>query len=224
MRLGGAASAGELQAGFAAAAASLNIQLGPAQLSGLSTYVKEMQRWNAVHSLNAANDAATLMLHVVDCLAIVLPFAQRLGRDGVRVLDAGTGPGLPAAVLSIALPGWTVTAVDAVGKKIAFVRHVAGELGLGNLRAVHSRLEHLKREDAESDLITSRAFSSLQQFVERTRHLLSPDGWWAAMKGKLPDVEISELPANCQLFHVEQLTVPGLNADRCLVWLKPASP
>jgi 16S rRNA (guanine527-N7)-methyltransferase len=143
---------------------------------------------------------------------------HRLGLAGVQAIDAGTGGGLPAVVLAIMLPQWSVTAVDAVGKKTAFVRQVAGELALHNLVSIHERLERLPA--SQNDVIVSRAFSSLRLFVEQTEHLLRADGVWAAMKGKVPVEEISDLPVNCELFHVERLTVPGLDADRCLIWMR----
>ena len=217
-------SAGNPKAALSAAAATLRIQLEPLQLQRLVAYVELLQRWNAVHNLSSTNDEATLTQHVVDCLAIVRPLTERLGSTGVQALDAGTGGGLPAVVLSVMLPGWKVTAVDAVGKKIAFVRQVAGELALGNLRPIHARLEQVRRDGPGSNVVVSRAFSSLRQFVEQTQHLLAPDGRWVAMKGKLPDSEIQALPPNCQLFHVERLIVPGLDAARCLVWLQPRAP
>jgi len=222
MALAAPISAGELQAKLAAAADGLRVGLERRQMDGLLNYVALLQRWNAVHNLSSANDATALMHHVVDCLAIIGPLTQRMGRHGVRALDAGTGAGLPAVVLSIMFPEWAVTAVDTVGKKIAFVRQVAGELRLKNLQPIHARLERMTQDG--NDVITSRAFGSLRQFVEQTRHLLLPNGCWAAMKGKLPDSEIRDLPPNCQLFHVEPLAVPELDADRCLVWLRPAEP
>ena len=217
-------SAGNPKAALSAAAATLRIQLEPQQLQRLVAYVDLLRRWNAVHNLSSANDETALTQHVVDCLAIVLPLTERLGSAGVQALDAGTGGGLPAVVLSVMLSGWTVTAVDAVGKKIAFVRQVAGELALGNLRPIHARLEQVQREGTGSNVVVSRAFSSLRQFVEQTQHLLAPDGRWVAMKGKLPDSEIQDLPPNCQLFHVERLMLPGLDAARCLAWLQPRAP
>jgi len=201
-----------------AAATGLRLAVSEDQERRLLAYVALLHRWNGVHNLSSAHDASTLLQHVVDCLAIVNPLRRQFGAREVRMLDAGTGGGLPAIVLSIMLPKWKVAAVDAVGKKVAFVRQVAGELGLGNLRPIHARLEGL--DSPINDLIVCRAFSSLRQLVDQTRQLLAPDGMWAAMKGKLPDGEVRELPADCQLFHVEPLEVPGLEADRCLMWLK----
>jgi 16S rRNA (guanine527-N7)-methyltransferase len=204
------------------AACELKTKLTPEQAQRLLAYVTLLQRWNAVHNLSASNDQRTLLSqHVVDCLAIVEPMAARVGRRGVRALDAGTGAGLPAAVLAIALPDWTVTAIDSVAKKVAFLRQVAGELRLTNLRPVHSRLAAYKIEP-RCHVITSRAFASLRELVLQTQHLLlRPDGFWAAMKGHVPEEEIKQLPQDCQLFHVEPLAVPGVTGPRCLVWVKP---
>jgi len=109
--------------------------------------------------------------------------------------------------------------VDTVGKKAAFVRQVAGELGLSNLHALHARVEVLP--NAPFDVITSRAFASLPDFVRLTQGLLAPHGVWMAMKGRRPDDELAALPADIEVFHVEPLAVPGLDAERCLVWMRP---
>jgi 16S rRNA (guanine527-N7)-methyltransferase len=135
------------------------------------------------------------------------------------LLDVGSGAGLPGAVIAIACPGVKVDCVDAVAKKAAFIQQAAGSLKLPNLRGVHSRVESLQ---GRYDLITSRAFSSLHDFVTLTGHLLAETGVWGAMKGRRPDDEIAALPADVTMFHVEQLKVPGLDAERCLVWLKRA--
>lgn len=125
-------------------------------------------------------------------------------------------------VIATLLPGWDVTCVDAVAKKIAFVRQVAGSLGLPNLHAEHSRVESLQALPFE--LITSRAFASLADFTALTRKHLAPGGAWLAMKGRVPDDEMAALPPDVDVFHVEPLHVPGLNAQRCLVWMQPRKP
>jgi 16S rRNA (guanine527-N7)-methyltransferase len=122
-------------------------------------------------------------------------------------------------VLAAVESGWDVTCVDTVGKKAAFVRQVAAELALPNLHAEHARVEALKAPPF--DLVTSRAFASLADFVQLTRPLLAPSGAWMAMKGKTPSDEIAALPADVAVFHVEPLAVPGLDAERCLVWMRP---
>jgi 16S rRNA (guanine527-N7)-methyltransferase len=213
----------DLEPRLSAALSELGLAMESEARERVLAYVSQLQRWNAVHNLTSARDNAELLQqHVVDCLAIVGPLRRYAGDRSLTVLDAGTGGGLPAVVVAIAQPRWVVAAVDAVGKKIAFVRQVNGELGLANLRPCHARLETLSPDGGRFDVVMSRAFSSLRQFVETTQHLIEPTGVWLAMKGKLPEAEIRELPAECQMFHVEPLTVPGLDAERCLVWMKPS--
>jgi len=131
----------------------------------------------------------------------------------------GSGGGLPGVVLALMFPHWQVVCVDTVGKKAAFIRQVAVELGLRNLGAEHARVEALK--GGAFDIITSRAFASLVDFTRLSRASLAPQGVWMAMKGKTPADELSELSEDIEVFHVEPLSVPGLNAERCLVWMRP---
>jgi 16S rRNA (guanine527-N7)-methyltransferase len=201
------------------------MQLGAdtGQCERLLAYVSLLQRWNRVHNLSATLGAfGLLQQHVVDCLALVGPLRRHSGGQSLTILDAGTGGGLPAVVLAIMQRDWTVVAVDAVHKKIAFVQQAAGELRLPNLQPRHARLENLPATGERFDVVTSRAFSSLRVFVNATRDLTRSTGVWVAMKGKVPTDEIRDLPPQCQLFHVEPLLVPGLTAERCLVWLKPS--
>jgi len=158
--------------------------------------------------------------HLADCLAVIGPLRRQIG-DGrpQRILDVGSGGGLPGLVLAVASPAWDVSCVDAVGKKAAFVRQMAGELALPNLHALHARVESLP--GSPFDVITSRAFGSLSEFVRVTRSLLAPGGVWMAMKGRRPDNELAGLPADVEVFHVEPLAVPGLAAERCLIWMQP---
>lgn len=136
-----------------------------------------------------------------------------------RLLDVGSGAGLPGVVLALAMPEWSVTCVDTVGKKVSFIRQAAAELRLKNLRAEHSRVEALS--GGAYDGVVSRAFSSLVDFTQLTRQHLSSNGIWLAMKGKLPTEELAALPSTVEVFHVEHLQVPGLGAERCLVWMRP---
>jgi 16S rRNA (guanine527-N7)-methyltransferase len=189
------------------------------QTQSLLAYLDLLQRWNATYNLTAVRDRdAMLVQHLADCLAVVPPLTRQL-RAG-RLLDVGSGGGLPGVVLAIMLPAFEISCVDAVGKKAAFVQQVAATLALPNLRGLHARAEALK--DSLFNIITSRAFASLENFTRLTQPLLAPGGAWMAMKGKRPDAEIAELPPHVQVFHVEQLDVPHLQAERCLVWLRPA--
>lgn len=198
--------------------AALGLAVAPEQARALMQYLALLQRWNTTYNLTAVRDpAAMLTQHLADCLAVVQPLTRQVPAG--RVLDAGSGGGLPGVVLAIMVPALDVTCVDSVAKKAAFVQQVAGTLGLDNLHAVHSRVERLAT--APFDLITSRAFTSLGDFTALTRRLLAPNGMWMAMKGKRPEAELATLAPDIDVFHVEQLAVPGLQADRCLVWMRP---
>ncbi len=204
---------------LAAIADGLGVALCGAQRSALLAYLDLLQRWNGTYNLTAVREPAAMFTqHLTDCLA-VLPPLQRAAPGGGRLLDVGSGGGLPGVVIAVALPAWQVTCVDTVAKKMAFVRQVAGTLKLGNLQARHARVEALT--GPAFDLITSRAFASLTDFVALTRTLLAPGGAWMAMKGRVPEDEIAALPTDIDVFHVEQLQVPGLDAQRCLVWMRP---
>lgn len=199
--------------------AALGLSPRPAQAQALLKYLDLLLHWNATYNLTAVRErSAMLTHHLADCLAVVPPVARKMPQG--RVLDVGSGGGLPGVVLAIMLPDLEVTCVDTVGKKVAFVRQVAGTLQLQNLRAVHARVESLA--DAPFDLIISRAFASLSEFTLLSRPLLASDGNWMAMKGKQPDAELAVLPLGIDVFHVEQLMVPGLAAARCLVWMRPS--
>ncbi len=199
--------------------AALELTPSAAQTLALLTYLDLLQRWNATYNLTAVRERdAMLTQHLADCLAVVKPLHHRLKQG--RVLDVGSGAGLPGVVLAVMLPALDVTCVDTVGKKAAFVRQVAGSLGLANLHAQHARVEALRLP--AFDLVTSRAFASLADFTSLTQTQLVPAGLWMAMKGKRPDAEIAALPASVTMFHVEPLCVPGLDAERCLVWMRPS--
>ena len=189
----------------------------PAQALALVKYLDLLLHWNATYNLTAVRERSSMVTqHLADCLAAVLPVSRELPQG--RVLDVGSGGGLPGVVLAIMLPALEVTCVDAVGKKVAFVRQVAGVLALQNLHAAHARVESLAEDPF--DLITSRAFASLADFTQLSGDLLSPGACWMAMKGKRPEAELAALPRGIDVFHVEPLVVPGLGAERCLVWMR----
>lgn len=201
------------------AARRLGLGIEPAQASQMLAYLACLQRWNNVHSLSAWKSPQDLLVHhVLDSLTLVAPLSRLFGTGLLRVLDAGSGPGFPAAVLAAMRREWSVTAVDAVAKKVAFIRQAAAEAGLGNLTALHARLEDLETTTL-FDVIVSRAFTSLDRFASFTDHLLRPGGVWVAQKGRVPDDEIARLRRDLRVFHVEPVTVPGLDAERHLIWM-----
>ncbi|MBA4176023.1 MAG: 16S rRNA (guanine(527)-N(7))-methyltransferase RsmG [Leptothrix sp. (in: Bacteria)] len=200
--------------------APLGLTPSAAQVEALAKYLALLQRWNATYNLTAVRELEAMRSqHLADCLAVVPPLRHHA--QGGRLLDVGSGGGLPGVVIATLSPEWQVTCVDAVGKKMAFVRQVAGALALPNLRAEHCRIEALKAP--RFDVVTSRAFATLADFTRLTRPHLASEGVWMAMKGRVPDHEIAALPAAIEVFHVEPLAVPGLDAQRCLVWMRPRS-
>ena len=199
--------------------ADLRLDINARQFQQLLDYLELLQKWNRVYNLTAVRSPHEMLTHhVLDSLAAVPPLAQYAQQYGVKaVLDVGSGGGLPGVVFAICLPELAVTCVDAVGKKAAFIQQVAAGLGLHNLKGVHARVEQLQQQ---FDVISSRAFASLKDFTDWSRHVLADKGVWLAMKGKYPQEELQELPPSVDVFHVEQLHVPGLSAERCLIWLR----
>ena len=209
-------------------APSLGLALSDIERRRLLSYLALIERWNRVYNLTALRDPAEMFTHhLLDCLAVLQPLERGLGKRMTppQILDVGSGAGLPGTILAVMRPEWRITCVDAVAKKATFIRQAAAELGLSNLVATHGRVEAPQTlGEQRFDLITSRAFASLADFTQLTRHVLKPDGVWAAMKANLTEGELAELPAEVEVFHVEQLEVPKLDAARRLVWLRPAQP
>lgn len=207
---------------------SLNLDLLPSQVDTLLAYMALIQKWNKVFNLTALRSSDEMLTHhLLDSLSVVLPLRAQLEAMGLtqgKLLDVGSGGGLPGVVLAIVMPQWRITCVDTVAKKAAFVQQVSASLGLTNLRGLHARVESLRADAGEGfDVVASRAFASLPDFVNWSTEALLPHGVWMAMKGKLPSDEMAALPAYAQVFHVEPLHVPGLDADRCVVWMRPSA-
>jgi 16S rRNA (guanine527-N7)-methyltransferase len=196
------------------------VPLSDRQADSLLEYLKLLERWNKVHNLSAIRDPdAMLTQHLLDSLAAVGPLRRHAAGRALRILDVGSGAGLPGLVWAVAEPSWTVTTIDAVAKKTAFVREAVGALGLANLVPLHGRIETAPTM-SRFDVATSRAFASLGDFVAMTRGRLAADGIWLAMKGLPPNDEIAALDPALDVFHVERLQIPGLAAERCLVWVR----
>ena len=208
-----------LEAGLRSGAQALGLALTDAQIQHLLDYAALIQKWNKVYNLTALRDPADMLTHhLLDSLTAIAPLRRHTQGQPVRVLDVGSGGGLPGVVLAICMPELNVSCVDTVAKKAAFVQQVAVSLKLPNLRGVHARVESLTDP---YQIICSRAFASLPDFVTWSRSALADGGVWMAMKGKHPQSEIDALPTDVQVFHVEPLKVPGLDVERCMVWMKP---
>ena len=208
----------------------LALALSDAQITSLLDYLDLIGKWTKVYNLTAVRDPNEMLTHhLLDSLAVIAPLRQQLAvmgagqgddlnaKPGVRMLDVGSGAGLPGIVIAICCPDITVHCVDTVAKKAAFIQQVAVSLRLPNLRGVHARVESLKEP---YDVVSSRAFASLLDFTNWSGAALAEQGVWMAMKGKHPEQELAALPAAVTVFHVEQLQVPGLGAERCIVWMR----
>jgi 16S rRNA (guanine527-N7)-methyltransferase len=208
-----------LAEGLRAGVQELGLNLSAEQQQRLLDYMGLIQKWTKVYNLTAVRDPAEMLTHhLLDSLTAIAPLTRHTQGQSIRVLDVGSGGGLPGVVLAICMPELNVTCVDTVAKKAAFVQQVAVSLKLPNLRGLHARVESLTDP---YQVICSRAFASLPDFVTWSRSALSDGGVWMAMKGKHPQDEIDALPQDVKVFHVEPLTVPGLEVERCMVWMKP---
>jgi len=204
--------------------AELGLELSDTQIGQLLDYLALIQKWTKVYNLTAVREPAEMLTHhLLDSLAVIRPLRQQLaGRQpadgqGFRLLDVGAGAGLPGVVIAICCPDMAVSCVDTVAKKATFIQQAALILKLSNLKGLHARVENL---DDHYDVVCSRAFASLVDFTNWSRSALAPAGVWMAMKGKHPADELAVLPADVSVFHVEQLLVPGLGAERCIVWMR----
>ena len=196
----------------------LGLDLSDAQLGKLLDYVALLSKWNAVYNLTAIRDPRQMLIqHILDSLSIVPHLAPR---GPSSVLDVGSGGGLPGIVLAIVLPDWTVTVNDIVHKKTAFQAQAKAELGLANLSVVTGRVETLQpgaEVPAKFDVIVSRAFAELADFVTLARHLVAEHGAIWAMKGVRPEGEIERVPTGAHVEQVIRLNVPALDAERHLI-------
>ena len=207
------------------AAHQLEIPVSDAQCATLLRYLEQLQKWNRTYNLTALRDVEKMLIqHLFDSMALIPPLKKYLdtniGIDSSRPLvDVGSGGGLPGVVMAILLPQWQVHCVDAVEKKMAFVRQMAGSLKLGNLHAHHARIETLPPFNAQ--VVVSRAFASLEDFAQWSGVHVADTGCLLAMKGRRPDDEIEALDRNTawSMNKVEPLNVPELDAQRCLVWM-----
>lgn len=203
-------------AALRAGAQALGLALDDSAIERLLRFGALLVKWNSTHNLTAIRSSDEIRTHhLLDSLSLAAPLARWMPAHGCRVLDVGAGGGLPGIPLAIVRPDLEFTLVDAVQKKVAFLRQAQLELGLANLAAVHGRIEALALEPFP--LITARAFAALPKFCELTRRLLAPGGVWLAMKGVRPEAELAALQPWAEVLAVEQLEVPELEEARHLV-------
>nr|WP_315480978.1 16S rRNA (guanine(527)-N(7))-methyltransferase RsmG [uncultured Rhodoferax sp.] len=205
---------------------ALGLSLDDAQITALLDYLALIQKWTKVYNLTAVRDPDEMLTHhLLDSLAVIVSLQKQLAvlagqgavGDKPRLLDVGSGAGLPGIVIAICCPHITVHCVDTVAKKAAFIQQVAVTLKLPNLRGIHARVESLTEP---YDVVSSRAFASLVDFTTWSEKALAGQGVWMGMKGKHPAEEMAALPGSVEVFHVEQLVVPGLDAERCIIWMR----
>jgi 16S rRNA (guanine527-N7)-methyltransferase len=210
----------ELKLALAEGISALGLSMSEGVQEQLLDYMALIQKWNKVYNLTALRDPQEILTHhLLDSLSAIGPLMRQAASfdEAFSFLDVGSGGGLPGVVIAICCPKVKVTCVDTVSKKAAFVQQVAASLKLVNLKGLHARVETLT---GPFDVIGSRAFASLPDFINWSSGALAPKGIWMAMKGKLPVEEMAALPPTAQVFHVEQLQVPGLDAARCMIWMK----
>ncbi|UGQ46349.1 16S rRNA (guanine(527)-N(7))-methyltransferase RsmG [Massilia endophytica] len=195
----------------------LKLALSETQHEQLLDYLALLNKWNKVYNLTSVRDPMQMMtLHLLDSLAAVPAFA-----GAQNVLDVGAGGGLPGIVLAIARPDMKVSMIDTVHKKTAFLTQVKAELGLGNATIYTKKVQEL--ETAQPfDVITSRAFADLSDFVNWSGHLLADGGRFIALKGTAPADERERLPEPWKVSGLQALQVPGLDAERHLVFIQKA--
>jgi 16S rRNA (guanine527-N7)-methyltransferase len=190
----------------------LQLDLNQQQHEQLLDYLALLFKWNAVYNLTSVRDPMQMMTHhVLDSLAAVPSFAR-----AKNILDVGAGGGLPGMVLAISRPDMKVSMIDTVHKKTAFLTQVKAELGLANV-TVHTKKVQELEVAAKFDVITSRAFADLSDFVNWSGHLLAEGGQFIALKGTAPAEEQERLPKEWKVTELRPLQVPGLQAERHLV-------
>ncbi|MCU6434349.1 16S rRNA (guanine(527)-N(7))-methyltransferase RsmG [Undibacterium sp. Jales W-56] len=204
-----------LRALLAEGVQALPLTLRDAQLDQMIAYLALLSKWNSVYNLTSIRDPREMVRqHVLDSLSAAPAF-----KNARNVLDVGAGGGLPGMILAIAYPDIRISMIDTVSKKTAFLNQAKTELGLRNVTVYTNHVESLQVVD-KFDVITSRAFSELHNFINWSEHLLADGGIYIAMKGVSPDQEIERLPQGWQVQALQPLSVPGMAAERHLVFIQ----
>jgi len=198
--------------------AALHLAPGAAAIDRFSAYLALIEKWNRVHNLTAVRETEQMVvLHLLDSLSI-LPHVA----DAGSLLDVGSGAGLPGIPIAIARPELEVTLLDSSHKKAAFLDQVRSELSLANVQVACERVERWQ-PGRTFDVVVSRAFADLAEFIEQAQHLVAPGGRLLAMKGVYPFEELARVPATHRVCDVTELSVPQLDAKRHLVCVERAA-
>ena len=189
----------------------MGVEYSSEQRDMLLTYLQLLMTWNKAYNLTAIRDPGEMIkLHLLDSLAVLPHVAGR------RLIDVGTGAGLPGIPLAIMCPERDFTLLDSNGKKTRFLFQARCDLGLSNLKEINSRVEN-HRPEVPYDAVLSRAFTSVADMVNKCSHLLSPEGLFLAMKGKFPQSELSEVGKGYKVNASHILQVPGVDGERHLI-------
>lgn len=194
---------------------AMNLELSTAQQLMLLEYVSLLKKWNSTYNLTALRDERTMISHhLLDSLTL-LPYVA----NAKTLMDVGSGGGMPGIPTAICLPDLQITLLDSNTKKTTFLQQAVIELGLKNVTVASGRVEAM--HDKSVDVVTSRAFAELHDFIALTKHLLNENGYWAAMKGVYPYEELENVPENIEVYQIDKLNVPTLNAERHMVLMRP---
>ena len=194
---------------------TMNIDLTTTQQLLLLEYVSLLKKWNSTYNLTALRDENQMISHhILDSLTL-LPYVQNVH----SMMDVGSGGGMPGIPTAICRPDLFITLLDSNTKKTTFLQQAVIELGLKNVTVASGRVETMY--DKKVDVVTSRAFAELHDFVALTKHLLNEHGYWAAMKGVYPYEELENLPKNIEVYQIDKLFVPTLDAERHMVLMRP---
>ena len=194
---------------------TMNIDLTTTQQLLLLEYVSLLKKWNSTYNLTALRDENQMISHhILDSLTL-LPYVQNVH----SMMDVGSGGGMPGIPTAICRPDLFITLLDSNTKKTTFLQQAVIELGLKNVTVASGHVETMY--DKKVDVVTSRAFAELHDFVALTKHLLNEHGYWAAMKGVYPYEELENLPKNIEVYQIDKLFVPTLDAERHMVLMRP---
>ncbi len=194
---------------------AMSLDLTTAQQLLLLEYVSLLKKWNNTYNLTALRDEQQIISHhILDSLTL-LPYITQVQ----NMIDVGSGGGMPGIPTAICRPDLQITLLDSNTKKTSFLQQVTIELGLKNVTVTSNRVETLY--DKKADVVTSRAFAELHDFIALTKHLLNEGGYWAAMKGVYPFEELENIPKNIEVYKIDKLSVPGLDAERHMVLMRP---